>query len=129
MLTTGQRAQFENNEAVWLAFADGEAEVVRARITHPEPQQPSEVAVWWNGSATAQGVRDWVGHTMGLLNPSLGCQVKIWADGAPEETHIYETNGVSQLAEDIEKWAIDGAVSCAIVDITEITSLFICGLS
>ena len=116
VLTIGQSAQFENDQGVWLAFADGNQEIVRARVTRAQPQHPSEVSVWWNGSATARGVRDWVCHTMNLLNPKVECRVKVWADDAPEETHSYGIDSVVQIADDIEKWTRDGAVACSIID-------------
>jgi len=118
VLTIGESAHFENDEGVWLAFADGNQEVVRARITPPRPEadQPSEVSVWWNGAATARGVRDWVGETMELFKPGLECRVRIWADDAPEETQSYGIESVSQIADDIQKWTGDGAVACSISD-------------
>jgi len=116
VLTIGESASVENEEGVWLAIADGGEEVVRARITRPEDEQPSEVSVWWNGSATARGVRDWVGETIELFDPRLECRGRVWAEDAPKETHSYRRESVSQLADDIQKWTDDGAVGCSITD-------------
>jgi hypothetical protein len=113
MVTIRESAHFENDEGIWLAIAAGQWEAVRARVSRAEAEQPPEVSLWWDGSATAHTVKNWVAETIGLLNPKLECQVTVWADHAPK-ARSYRIDNVGRIADDIQPWANDGAVACSI---------------
>jgi hypothetical protein len=101
-----------NHQGTWIAIAAGTEEAVRVFIPGRSGNVPqANFLLWWNGSATPRAVREWVAERM--KNPALECRIKILADQAPIE-RSYRVDDVGRIADDIQRWANDGAVACSI---------------
>lgn len=115
MASIRESAHGTSGEGTWLALAADADEVVRVLIPHRQDPDLG-ISLWWSGSASPSVVRDWVADTIKTLNPDLECHLKILANDAPENSVSYRVQDVGQIANDIQKWANDGAVACSIVE-------------
>jgi hypothetical protein len=108
----------ETDDGTLVAIAAGTEEAVQVLVPYQSEDEPEpDVSVWWDGSASPRAVRDWVAETIQHMNnPALECRVQVWADEAPEEGTSYHIESIGRIAEDIQKWAGDGAVGCSIAE-------------
>jgi hypothetical protein len=119
MAAIGESVHYETDEGTWLAIASGDTQAVRVFVPHRGPNEAEpDISLWWNGFVTPRVLRYWVADTIEVLNPSLECQIGIWANDAPEEAEgrRYRVGTVGKIERDIERWQDDGMVTCSIID-------------
>jgi hypothetical protein len=120
---------FENEDGFWFAVDAGNVEAVRVLIARQtaDKVQPN-ISLWWTGSATPGVVGAWVTDTIKIIGrevhslvdgrsirPTAECRLTIWSDEATQDDVAYRAEAIDEIADDLKKWAKDGAIGCSII--------------